>query len=172
MERVVLLNSDYSFLSIIPWQKAITLIVKGKVQVIKNAKRIIRNMERTVEIVVPLVLRLLKLIRTLYKTKVPFSKKNIIARDTGKCAYCGHKEDQRMTIDHVIPRSRGGKSTWENCVATCKKCNSSKGNKTPREAGIFLKRQPYQPTIHEFLQIKMASLGVDKILKEYVFNES
>jgi hypothetical protein len=71
-----------------------------------------------------------------------------------------------MTIDHVIPSSRGGKSSFENCVASCKDCNSKKNNCTPSECKMPLRRQPFRPTIMEFITIKMKELGVDKVLAD------
>jgi len=165
MESVILLNSDYSFLNIIGWKKAIRLLTKGKVEVLKATEKILRSAGRTWELYIPKVLRLVKLVRSVYKTKVPYSKKNIIYRDKYICQYCGVK-DSKMTIDHVIPSSRGGKSSFNNCVTSCKSCNSLKNNMTPREAKMTLKRQPFQPTIMEFITIKMQLLGVDKILEE------
>ena len=165
MERVILLNSDYSFLNTINWKKAMRLLAKGKVETIKATEKIIRNSERTWELYIPKVIRLIKLVRKIYKTKVPFSKKNVIYRDLYTCQYCG-KKDQKMTIDHVIPSSRGGKSSFDNCVAACKPCNNIKNDRTPNEAKMALKRLPFQPTIMEFIAIRMKFLGVDKILKE------
>lgn len=165
MESVILLNSDYSFLNVISWKRAVRLVVKGKVEVIKATDKIISNAEKTFQMLIPKVLRLVKLVRSIYKTRVPFSKRNILVRDEFTCLYCGRK-DQRLTIDHIIPKSRGGKTTFENCVASCKPCNNKKNNRTPREAGMFLKRQPTQPTIMEFFLIKMKKLGVYKTLKD------
>ena len=165
MDRVILLNSDYSFLNTISWKKAMCLISKGKVEIIKASKKVIESAENTWKIIVPKVLRLVKLVRTVYRTRVPFSKKNVFYRDEHICQYC-HKKFKKLTIDHVIPRSRGGLSTFENCVACCKPCNNKKGNQTPNEAKMGLARKPFQPTIMEFLRIKMRILGVDKILEE------
>ena len=109
-------------------------------------------------------MRLIKMIRLIYKNKVPYSKKNIMIRDGFSCGYCG--STYQLTIDHIIPVSRGGKSTFENCVTACRECNNKKGSRTPGEANMFLKRQPYAPTISEFFRIKMKQLGVDKYLKE------
>ena len=162
---VLLLNADYSYLNQVSWQKAICLIVKGKVEVLKYTKRIIRNFEGTIEMLIPSVMRLIKIIRTLYRTKVPFSKKNVLIRDGFKCMYCGVKS-KKLTIDHIIPRSRGGKSSFENCISSCKACNSKKGSKTPREAGMVLRGKTTQPTIQEFLNIKLKILGIDKTLKD------
>lgn len=163
---VILLNADYSYLNVVSWKKAITLICKGKVEVLEASKRIIRNAERTIEILVPKIMRLIKMIRTLYKNKVPYSKRNVYIRDGFECAYC-HSEPARLTLDHVQPKSRGGKSTFENTVAACKECNLKKGDQTPSECGMYLRKQPYAPTINEFLQLRMKKLGIGDVLEEY-----
>ena len=165
MEKVILLNSDYSFLNVISWKRAIRLMVKGKAEIVKSSGKIITNAERTVEIIIPQVLRLMELVKSVYKNRVPFSKKNVFVRDSWTCAYCG-RTDERLTIDHVIPRSRGGDTSFANCVASCKPCNNRKNNRTPKEAGMALKFKPHTPTIMEFFVIKMKRMGVYKTLKE------
>lgn len=165
MDAVVVLNYDYQYINKISWKKAICLVYKGKAEVLKESKRLIRNAEKTVEIMVPKVLRLLKLVRVIYKQKVPFSKKNVLVRDNHTCQYCGTNK-VRLTIDHIVPRSKGGKTTFENCVAACRECNSKKGNKTPREAKMFPRSRPTEPTIMEFLRLQMKRERVDKFLKE------
>jgi 5-methylcytosine-specific restriction endonuclease McrA len=162
----ILLNADYSFLGSVDWERAVTLVTKKKVEVLKNSGRLIRNFEGTVKMYVPLVMKLIKLVRTLYRTRVPWSKRNVIIRDKFTCAYCGTHQ-KKLTIDHIIPSSRGGKSTFENCVAACKKCNSKKGNKTPREINMYPRHKAYQPTISEFMSMKLKSSGIDKMLKEF-----
>lgn len=164
-QRVILLNSDYSFLNTVNWKKAMCLIAKGKVEIVKASKKIIKSAENAWEMVVPKVLRLVKLVRTIYKTRVPFSKKNVLYRDEFTCQYCGKKK-QRLTIDHVIPKSKGGRSNFENCVASCKPCNNKKGNRLPSEAKMGLPKRPIQPTIMEFLHIRMRMLGIDGLLRE------
>lgn len=165
MERVILLNGDYSFLNIISWKKAMCLMAKGKVEVVKTSKKIIRSVENAWVINVPKVLRLIKLIRTIYRTKVPFSKRNVLYRDKFTCQYCGRTKI-KLTIDHIIPKSRGGRSTFENCVASCKPCNNKKEDKTPNEAKMSLIRKPVQPTIMEFLNLRMQTLGINSLLRE------
>ncbi len=165
MTQCVLLNADYSFLNIVDWKRAMCLLVKSKVQVLKYSERIIRTAEGAI-IKVPAVMRLIKLIRALYRNRVPFSKKNILIRDGFKCAYCG-TDKFKLTIDHIIPKARGGKTTFENCVASCKACNNSKGSKTPKEADMYLKVKAYQPTISEFLRLKVRKLGINDILKDF-----
>jgi len=91
------------------------LLAKGKVQVLKHSERLIRTAEG-IAIKIPAVMRLIKLIRTLYVSRVPFSKKNVLIRDGFKCAYCGSHYG-KLTIDHIKPKSKGGKTTFENCVS-------------------------------------------------------
>jgi len=164
MAQCVLLNADYTFLNVVSWKRAMGLIVKGKVQVIKYSDRIIKTAEG-MAVKVPMVMRLMTLIRSLYRTRVHFSKRNILVRDGFKCAYCGADRGP-LTIDHIIPRSRGGKTNFENCVACCKKCNTRKGSKTPSEARMYLKKRAYQPTISEFLRMRIRQMGIDELLEE------
>jgi 5-methylcytosine-specific restriction endonuclease McrA len=164
MTHCVLLNADYTFLNLVNWKRAICLMAKGKVEVVKNSQRTIRNASGKV-LKVPAVMRLIKLIRTIYRTSVTFTKRNILIRDRFKCAYCGARRE-KLSIDHIIPKSRGGKMTFENCVAACKPCNLKKGGRTPNEARMYLKIRPYQPTISEFLRLKFENLGLHDVLRE------
>ena len=163
MERCIVLNGDYTFLNTISWKRAVCLIIKGKTEVLKYSEKVLRNTAGVV-MRMPLVIRLIKVIRTIYRSHVPFSKRNVMVRDRYKCVYCGSNEI--LTIDHVIPVSRGGKSNFENCVTACKPCNNKKDRRTPSEAKMFLRKQPYAPTISEFFRIKMKQTGMDKFLKE------
>ena len=165
LERVILLNSDYSYLNTISWKTAMKLLYKGKVETLKATNKVLKSIEGRWKIVVPAVLRLIKLVRTVYKTRVPFSKRNVVQRDLFTCQYCGLK-GKKMTIDHVVPQSRGGKTDFENCVAACKPCNNTKGDRTPNEVSMTLRKQPYQPTIMEFLTLKMKALGIDQVLRD------
>ncbi len=164
MERIILLNADYTFLNTVTWKKAFALVCKGKVQVLKYSDKVIRSAAGAV-LEIPLVMRLIKLIRTIFKTKVPFSKKNVMVRDSFRCVYCG-KTGKRFTIDHVVPKSKGGKSTFENCVTACKPCNHRKGHKTCREIKMFPNTQLIAPTISEFLRMKLGTLGIQKTLDD------
>ena len=164
MDQCVLLNADYTFLSMVNWKRAMCLIAKDKVQVLRQSERIIRTAKGIV-VKVPIVMKLVKLIRKLYLNRVPFSKKNVLVRDGFKCAYCGY-DSRRLTIDHIIPKSRNGRATFENCVASCKPCNNKKGGRTPSEARMYLKIKAYQPTISEFLNLKIKKLGINNVLKD------
>jgi 5-methylcytosine-specific restriction endonuclease McrA len=161
--RIILLNADYTFLNTIDWKKAACLIAKGKIEIVKYSDKVIRSVNTIMKI--PLVARLIKFIRTIYKSRVPFSKKNVMVRDGLVCSYCG--EDKiRLTIDHIVPKVKGGKSTFENCVASCKPCNNRKGSKTCSEAKMFPKAKAYQPTISEFLRLRMQKLGIEDIIRD------
>ena len=161
-KSVILLNGDYSFLNVISWKKAITLVVKGKAEILKATNDVVRSVGT--HIVMPIVLRLIKLVRTVYRSKVPFSKKNIFIRDRFTCMYCGSHDN--LTIDHITPKSMGGKSTFENCITSCYRCNNKKGSRLPSEAKMYPKKIPSQPTISEFLRYRMETLGIDSLLKE------
>jgi len=163
MERCIILNGDYTFLNTVNWKRALCLVIKGKTEVLKYDDREIKCVDGSF-IKIPLVMKLIKVIRMLYKNRVPFTKKNIFIRDRFKCQYCGSNNE--LTIDHVIPVSKGGKSSFENCVSACKPCNNKKNDRTPSEAHMFLVKTPYAPTISEFFRIKMKSMGMHKYLKE------
>jgi len=165
MAQCILLNADYTFLNVVHWKRAMCLVAKDKVQVLKSSERIIRTAEGMI-MKVPAVMKLIKLIRALYRTRVPFSKKNVLVRDGFKCAYCG-TEKEKLTIDHIIPKSRGGKTTFENCVSSCKQCNNKKGGRTLREVNMYLKVKAYQPTISEFLKMKIKKLGINDVLVDF-----
>jgi len=166
MERVIVLNCDYTFINTVSLKKAIKYIVSDKVEVVKSAPDLFKNSEGTVCIKIPLIVRLIKMIRSIYKSRVPYSKRNIFVRDNYVCQYCSKKLKTNLSVDHIIPSSRGGKTNFENCVTACKPCNNKKDNKTPREAGMTLKRIPVQPTIMEFLRKKMKQFNIDEILND------
>lgn len=173
MEKVLVLNADYSVLDEIHWTRAINLIARGKVEIVKYSDKIIRTITHIIK--VPSVIKLIKLVRSVYKRKVPFKKYNVFVRDNFTCGYCGvyigsglkndvtHNGMNKLavlTIDHILPKSRGGDYSWENCISSCNFCNSKKGDKTPREAGMRLTMKPYAPTIAEFTQKRMEQGGV------------
>jgi 5-methylcytosine-specific restriction endonuclease McrA len=139
-------------------------MAKGKVEVVRDSKQSVHNSSGR-EFKVPAVMRLIKLIRTIYRSRVAFTKRNVLVRDRFHCAYCGTRKG-KLSIDHIIPKSRGGETTFENCVAACKACNLKKGGRTPSEAKMYLNLKAFQPTISEFLRIKFENLGVYKVLKE------
>jgi 5-methylcytosine-specific restriction endonuclease McrA len=167
MNEVILLNSDYTPLGFIGWKKALKLIVKKKVEIIKSSTKIIHNFENTISMLIPEVIRLIKIIRNLWKRKVPFSKRNVLIRDNFICQYCKKPiKNEKPSIDHIIPKSKGGKSTFENTVVCCLPCNLKKDNKTCSEAKMFPISRPVQPTINQFITMQIKNTGLEVTLKE------
>ena len=105
---------------------------------------------------VPKVIRLLLFDRKMSRA-VRFNRRNIFARDGGRCQYCGRRfPTSELSLDHVVPRSRGGLSTWENVVCACARCNARKGGRLPQEAGMTLIQKPYRPKSSPVVQLKLA----------------
>ena len=159
----ILLNGDYTFLCLVNWKKAMCLVLSDKVKVLKYSDRVIHGVEKVFR--APAVLVLIRVIRAVYRNRVPFGKKNVLIRDRFMCVYCG-KSNKHMTIDHVIPKSKGGKTDFDNCVACCRDCNVKKGSRSPREARLRLIKRPYQPTISEFIRIRLEQSGAYTFLVE------
>src|SRR6056297_3021799 len=155
MKSVIVLNADYQFLNFCSWKRALILVESGRAEILKASKKIIKNFENTFTFAIPYVIKLVKMVRSVFKKKVPWSKKNVFIRDNNTCQYCGKKNIKNPELEHIIPKSKGGKNSFENCVCSCSECNRKKGNRTPSEAGMFLKKQPVQPTINEFLMNKI-----------------
>jgi len=163
--RVIILNTDYTFLNVVDWKKAFKLVEKGKVEVLKYSTSFVKTAAGKIK-KIPLLLKLIKIVRTIYRTKVPFSKKNVIIRDGFRCVYCG-KQNVHFTMDHVKPKSKGGKSTFENVVTACRECNNAKGNLTCSQAKMWPKTKMISPTISEFLRMKIKSLGIEETLNDF-----
>ncbi len=167
MEHVLLLNITYEPLRIINWKKAITLLLLGKVEVLEEYGREIRSVSFTIRL--PSVVRLLRMVKRP-KSPVKFSRQNIYARDKYRCQYCGQKfSSEELTYDHVIPRSRGGKTEWENIVTCCVDCNRRKGGRTPSEAGMKLIRKPVKPTWVPALRITIGIREVPQSWRDYLY---
>jgi len=129
---------------IVPWQTAITLLFNDKIEVIEEYDEIVRS--PSISMQVPAVARLVRVV-SQNKKNVKFSRINVLTRDRYTCQYCGRKLPMKeLNYDHVIPRKRGGKTVWENIVTSCYPCNSRKAGRTPFEAGMKLRRQPFRPT--------------------------
>ena len=163
---VILLNGNYQPHATISWKKAVNLMLRGVVEPFGNDYIEIKHGSDREPFLIPKILRLLKIIRSLYKRAVRYCKRNVLVRDGYICAYCGKDIRKSGTIDHIIPRSRGGDATFENSVASCVKCNSHKGDRTPTEAKMYLNKKPFHPTIAEFFRLKMKYDGFDVLLEE------
>jgi 5-methylcytosine-specific restriction endonuclease McrA len=143
MARTLVLDLGYQPLRIVSWQRAVTMLFEGKVEVIEEYDEDIRSVSITIKM--PAVVRLLQAIRGRKKA-VKFSRINVMTRDGFRCQYCGRKLPMsKLNYDHVVPRSQGGKTVWENIVTACYPCNDRKGSRTPQQAGMRLLKQPAKP---------------------------
>jgi 5-methylcytosine-specific restriction endonuclease McrA len=141
--RTLVLDQGYQPHRIISWQRAVCMIFDGKVEVVEEYDEDVRSV--TICIKMPAVVRLLRNI-VGGKRAIKFSRINVAMRDDFKCQYCGVPHRLRgLTYDHVVPKSQGGKTNWENIVMACYGCNEKKGNRSPREAGLRLRRPPVRP---------------------------
>lgn len=167
MEQVLLLNLSYEPLKVINWKKAITLLCLGKVEVIEEYGREIRSVSVTIPL--PSVVRLLKMVKRPPRP-VRFSRRNIYARDRYRCQYCGkRKATEDLTYDHVLPRSQGGRTEWENIVTCCVGCNRRKGGRTPEEAGMRLIRKPSRPTWIPAVKITIGVKDIPSTWRDYLY---
>ncbi|MGV3557555.1 HNH endonuclease [Larkinella arboricola] len=146
--KVLILNQDYSALGICSVPKAFLLVYLNKAELVAQSEAFVL---RTVddEYPSPTVIRLHRYIHLPYKG-VMLNRQNIFKRDSNRCQYCGKHED--LTLDHVMPKSRGGKTNWDNLITACKRCNSQKGDLTPEEAGMKLYQKPFKPSFLVFLR--------------------
>ena len=162
MAKVLVLNASYEPLNITSWRRAVVLLLKGKAEQLEN-----NGMYIYTEFPLPTVIRLLYYVRVPYK-EIPLTRRNILERDRHTCQYCGYKGDD-LTLDHVIPRSRGGGDSWENLVTACVRCNVKKGNRTPKEAHMLLRSQPRRPysSLH-FEIVKYTRGNLNQEWRKYV----
>jgi len=165
MKRVLLLNQSFEPISIISWRKAICLLCLNKVETIKEYDFYINS--PSVSIKAPSVVRLLSYFKRPW-TEIKLTRGNIFARDGWKCVYCGKKfPEHQLTTDHIVPRCRGGKSTWENLVSCCQKCNGKKADKSLKEAGFKLLKTPKKPDVFTFFSKILLKGSAPKNWREY-----
>lgn len=140
----MILNSGYEPIKVVSWQKAIILWLQDKVEVLEYHTIYVHSASATFQL--PSVLRLRSYVRPYFGFGVKLSRQNIFLRDNKTCQYCHkHFSEKKLTIDHVLPISRGGRHEWSNVVAACSQCNNKKGSLTPVEAGMNLLRTPSKP---------------------------
>jgi len=142
MRRVLVLNASYQPLNLVNVKRAVVLVLKNKAEIIEDRGEYL-HAER-LAMPFPSVIRLVYYVNAPYRT-ASLNRRAVFARDNYTCQYCGGKAE---SIDHVVPRSRGGAHSWENVVAACRKCNNRKMNRLPAEAGLKLRRKPFAPHDH------------------------
>jgi len=142
MNTVLVLNYDYTPLNVTSVRRGFVLVDKGKAEVIKSDEiPIIGGYNAYIR---PVIIRLLKYIKFQVR-KLRVNRMRVYKRDNHECVYCGSKKE--LTLDHVIPKSRGGTNEWTNLVTSCFKCNLRKGNMTPDEAKMVMKQKPFVPSL-------------------------
>jgi 5-methylcytosine-specific restriction endonuclease McrA len=144
VSSVLVLNATYEPLSVVSVQRAVVLLLKEKAEIVEAAEAVLRSEHLTIPI--PLVIRLVYYVRIPYRVSLPVTRRTVLARDHYTCQYCGDQPPRKdLTVDHILPRSRGGHTTWENVVTACQRCNGRKGNRTPEEANMKLSSRPVRP---------------------------
>lgn len=152
--KVLVLNQDYSPLTVCTVQRAFLLVFLAKAELLEaDSNEKLHTVSTSYPM--PAVIKIKNYIHVPYRGVV-LTRQNIFKRDHGQCQYCGIDRD--LTLDHLIPRSKGGKSTWNNLVTACKSCNAKKGNYTLEEAGLVLKRPPFKPSYIMFLRNNLGTM--------------
>ena len=162
---VLVLNANYAPMMVCTAKRAICLDVLNKIDVLANYEEKVNSPSITFNL--PSVIKIRDFVK-YDNLSVDLSRKNILSRDENFCQYCGNKNSP-LTIDHILPKGRGGQDSWENLVTACKNCNQKKGNQTPEEANMQLKRKPKRPNrLHYFYKYVNEK---QKEWKPYLFME-
>ena len=143
---VLVLNQNYEPLNVCSARRAILLVLSDKAEVLEHANRVLRS--PSVSVGCPSVIRLQYMVKRP-RPRVTLTRREVFVRDGYTCQYCG-KHTRDLTLDHVIPRSKGGGDTWENLVSACSECNHRKGDRTPDQARMHLIRKPREPYINPY----------------------
>lgn len=138
--RTLVLNAGYEPLSVVSFKRAVVLVLAGKAMVLAETGEQLRSAD--LSLATPSVILLVRYVRAPRRRSIAVSRRGVLRRDGHRCAYCG---GQAATVDHVLPRSRGGADDWTNLVACCLRCNGMKGNRTPEEMGWRLRVRPLAP---------------------------
>ena len=163
-KKVLVLNQSYEPLMVIGAKRAIILLLSEKSECIANYSDIIRAQSFSMSL--PSIIRVNKYIR-FFRSEVVLNRINILKRDNFTCQYCAKKTGS-MTIDHIIPKNKGGKDSWSNLVAACSKCNTKKGNSLLEKINMKLLKKPKKPN-YLFYFKQYINHGVQDSWKEYLY---
>jgi 5-methylcytosine-specific restriction endonuclease McrA len=162
MHRVLVLNATYEPLNTVSIPRAVALLLADKAEIVEAAEARLRSQH--IALPMPLVIRLVTYVRIPRRLPLAVTRHSVLSRDNHTCQYCGRTlSSAELTLDHVLPRCRGGKNTWENVVAACKPCNHRKGDRTPTEARMRLQRPPFRPRY-----IALVVLDIPPVWKKYL----
>lgn len=165
MRSALVLNASFEPLSVVPCRRAACLVLDEKAEVVEHDGTLLRS--ELLSLPNPLVIRLLYMVKVPYHRRTALSRRAVFARDEHRCQYCGAFAD---SIDHVVPRSRGGLHVWENVAAACRRCNLDKRDRTPDEAGMRLAKRPHTP--RELAWVSVAVGSVPEAWKPYLAQAS
>jgi len=165
MTSVLLLNASYEPLNVVSLRRAIVLLLKDKAELLEAAEQRINS--ASMSLPVPLVIRLVYFVRVPRSIRIPLTRRTVILRDGHTCQYCGKGlTKSNMTIDHIIPKVKGGKTTWGNVVCACKACNLRKGSKSLRQANMHLRSKPARP---QYLAVAILSdSAAHQVWRKYI----
>ncbi|MDH4116188.1 MAG: HNH endonuclease [Acidimicrobiia bacterium] len=166
MPGVLVLNASHEPLSVVSDRRALVLVFRGKAIALEHRSEVWRSERAAVQI--PSVVRLTSFVHVPYQRNVPVTRRAVFGRDEYRCQYC---EGPAESIDHVLPRSRGGQHTWDNVVACCRRCNVRKGSRLPAEAGLILARRPQAPRRHGWIYAS-AGRAIDPSWTRYLMLEA
>jgi len=152
MMRTLVLNAGYEPVQLISWQKALCLVISCKAEVVAEYGQLIRTVSSA--FAMPSVVRLKRYVRTVrHFTLARCTRRNVLLRDRYQCQYCGVVcRPGTITIDHILPRCRGGRTVWDNVVAACHTCNRRKGDLSLADSGLRLRTNPRRPNWRELLE--------------------
>jgi 5-methylcytosine-specific restriction endonuclease McrA len=168
MEHTLLLNATFEPLKVIPWQRAMTLFVQGRAEIIETHDREVRAV--TFSFKLPSIVRLLRFVKVRNLHAVKFSRANIYERDDYTCQYCAQPfEPEDLTFDHVVPVAQGGLRSWENIVTCCVACNREKDNRTPEQANMTLLRAPRRPAASARFRATFGIRKTPESWRDYVY---
>lgn len=166
MSRALVLNASYEPLSVVAARRAVVLVLHGKAVVIAARDEQWHSQHAPFE--VPSVVKLTAFVHVPFHRAVPVTRRAVFGRDGHRCQYCGA---QAESIDHVLPRSRGGGHTWDNVVACCRRCNVRKGDRLPSEAGLSLPAKPGAPLRYGWI-FASAGFSLDPTWHPYLLADS
>lgn len=159
MKQTLVLDVGYVAINIIPWTDAIRLLCLEKCELVEEYEDVVRSAYTKMN--VPAVIRLKKRIQRQGNKKLRLTKYRVFIRDGGACCYCNKKlQLSEATLDHIVPRSQGGQTTWHNVVISCMNDNNMKGGRTPEQAKMPLKKKPYEPSFDSLVSITIRSKSV------------
>lgn len=159
--RTLVLNAGYEPMQLISWQRALCLVLSDKAEIVARYDTEVRSVSTSIKL--PSVVRLVRYVRVISRFGVVrCTRKNVLLRDNLQCQYCGVScREGAITIDHVVPRAKGGKTTWNNVVAACHPCNRKKGSRNLADTGMVLAKQPRRPSFREL----MGENGQDSLME-------